>query len=91
MIEALNSNRDDDMTKTDFARQTAAAAAKELHRKGGALEGAALMERLFDEADLYDVWTIHVTREEMARLLSAEWRKVRGRSLGGYVAAVVRR
>ena len=75
---------------TDYARQTAAAACKEALRLGaGTLTGAALMKRLVEEANLYDNWTIHATKEHMEKLLDAEWRKLRGRVLGGYVSARV--
>lgn len=79
-------------TSTDFARATAAAACKEAARTGaGCLAGEALMSRLLAEASLYDTWTLHATEERMRRLLSAEWRKLRGRQLGGYIAAAARR
>ena len=76
---------------TDFARATAAAACKEASRTGaGCLEGEALMQKLLEEASLYDTWTLHATEEQMRRLLSAEWRKLRGRQLGGHVTAASR-
>ena len=76
---------------TDFARATAAAACKEAYRTGaGRLDGEALMSRLLEEASLYDTWTLHVDEVAMRRLLSAEWRKLRGRQLGGHVTAASR-
>ena len=76
---------------TDWARATAAAACKEAARTGaGCLEGEALMARLLEEASLYDTWQIHADEAQMRRILSAEWRKMRGRQLGGYIAAASR-
>ena len=78
-------------TQPDYTRQTAAAACKEAARRGaGSLAGEALMARLIEEASLYDTWTIHASEERMRQLLSAEWRRLRGRQLGGHVAAARR-
>lgn len=77
---------------TDFARQAAAAAAKVVARNGGGqLPPEKLAAALMEEATLYDSWHLHVTRDQMHKLLDAEWRRLRGRQLGGFVSAAARR
>ena len=74
----------------DLAREIAAAAAKEVHRFG-APGAEKLLTRLLEEASAYERWQIHASQQEMEKLLLAEWAKIRGRSLGGHVAAAARR
>lgn len=81
-------------SQMNFARQTAAAAAKELRRKGTECQCPTeieLVAALLAEASAYDSWQLHAGEAEMKALCLAEFKKAKGRAIGGRVAAAKRR
>ncbi len=72
------------MTDAEINRMVAQLAARNCYARG-----ETAPEELMAEAIATD--TFFCSPSEMAKLLDAEMRKVRGQSLGGFVAAVRRR